>query len=111
MAQKIEVMMIDDMDGSTAVETVSFALDGKSFEIDLNEKNANSLRTVLHPYMEKARRERTRAAGRARTAGRQAGSRERSAEIRAWAKGHGIEVNERGRIPAKVIEQYEAANG
>ncbi|MFI0352283.1 Lsr2 family protein [Actinomadura sp. 9N407] len=109
MAQKIEVLMIDDMDGSTAVENVSFALDGKSFEIDLNEENANKLRTALHPYMEKARRERARTA--TKTAARQAGSRERSAEIRAWAKGNGIEVNERGRIPAKVIEQYEAANG
>lgn len=108
MAQKVEVQLIDDMDGGKAVETVTFGLDGATFEIDLSEKNASSLRTALHPYMEKARRQRgVRTSGRAT---KPASQRERSAEIRLWAKEQGIHVNERGRIPAHVVEQFEAAH-
>lgn len=109
MAQKVEVLLVDDIDGGEADETVSFSIDGTTYEIDLSEKNAAKLRNGLEPFVSSARKAR-KATGRAGRGARTANSRERSAEIREWAKNHGIKVNERGRIPANVIEQYEAAH-
>jgi hypothetical protein len=87
------------------VETLRFAFEGTDYEIDLNAKNAVALRKLLAPYLEHARR-----VGRAPArAGRTAASRQRSGDIRAWAKEHGLQVSERGRIPASVVEQYHAA--
>ncbi|WUI02782.1 Lsr2 family protein [Spirillospora sp. NBC_00431] len=108
MAQKVQVIMTDDLDGGAAEETVSFALDGKAYEIDLSEKNASKLRSALHTYMEGGRRLKVTRGG--RLAPRGTGNRERSAEIRQWAKQAGLKVNDRGRIPATVVEQYEAAH-
>ncbi|MFD0851118.1 Lsr2 family protein [Actinomadura adrarensis] len=107
MAQKVQVLLVDDLDGGEADETVSFSVDGASYEIDLSSANAKKLRDSLAPFVEKSRK-----AGTTRSRRRQRGasSRERSAEIRAWAKDRGIKVNERGRIPASVIEQYEASH-
>ncbi|GAA2134149.1 MULTISPECIES: Lsr2 family protein [Actinomadura] len=107
MAQKVQVLLVDDLDGGEADETVAFSIDGASYEIDLSGANAKKLRDSLLPFVEKSRK-----AGTVNKRRRQRGasSRERSAEIRAWAKNNGIKVNERGRIPATVIEQYEAAN-
>ncbi len=106
MAQKITVALEDDLTGGPADQTVRFAVDGTDYEIDLNAKNAAALAQQLAPYIEHARR-----AGRAqpRRAGLAAASRQRSGEIRAWAKQHGLAVSERGRIPASVVEQYHAA--
>ncbi|MGP4030185.1 histone-like nucleoid-structuring protein Lsr2 [Actinomadura sp. 3N407] len=107
MAQKVQVLLVDDLDGGAAEETVSFAVDGRAYEIDLNKKNAAKLRKVMAPYQENARKARV---GGRKSAGRAASNRHRSAEIREWAKSAGIKVNERGRIPASVIEKYEAAH-
>ncbi|MBW8483416.1 histone-like nucleoid-structuring protein Lsr2 [Actinomadura parmotrematis] len=109
MAQKVEVLLVDDIDGGEADETVSFSLDGVGYEIDLSSKNATRLREELEPFVAGARKAR-KAATRPVKAPRTAGNRERSAEIREWAKANGIAVNERGRIPQTVIEQFEAAN-
>ncbi|MEU5993379.1 Lsr2 family protein [Spirillospora sp. NPDC047418] len=109
MAQKVEVLLVDDIDGGEADETVSFSLDGTAYEIDLSKKNAAKLRNGLEPFVASARKAR-KPVGRTGRGSRTAGSRERSAEIREWAKNRGIKVNERGRIPANVIEQYEAAH-
>ncbi|MFC6885926.1 MULTISPECIES: histone-like nucleoid-structuring protein Lsr2 [Actinomadura] len=106
MAQKVQVSLVDDLDGGTAAETVSFALDGRSYEIDLSKKNAKKLRAAVAPFKDRARKARSSRP----QAGRAARSRERSAEIREWAKSAGIKVNERGRIPANVVEKYEAAH-
>ncbi|WP_296665993.1 Lsr2 family protein [Demequina sp.] len=107
MAQKVQVVLVDDIDGSTATETVSFSLDGSSYEVDLNEANAAALRDAFGPWI---------GAGR-RTSARKAPSRVRkaaaggsdAAAIRAWAKASGVDVPERGRIPGKVREAYDAA--
>lgn len=106
MAQKLTVSLEDDLDGSLAAETLRFAFAGVDYEIDLSEQHARTFRHQLSPYVEHARR-----AGRAkaRSAGRSSGNRERTADIRSWAREHGVAINERGRIPASVIEQYEAA--
>ena len=85
-----------------------FAFDGTDYEIDLNAKNATAFGKQLAPYIEHARR-----AGRVqpRRSGRTTVGRQRSGDIRAWAKEHGLAVSERGRIPASVAEQYHAAVG
>jgi len=106
MAQKITVALEDDIDGGPADETVRFGLGGTDYEIDLSTKNANAFRRQLAPFIEHARRV---GRGPRRRPGRTASSRERSADIRAWAKDQGIEVSDRGRIPASVAEQYDAA--
>jgi Lsr2 len=106
MAQKITVVLEDDLDGGAADETVRFGLAGAQYEIDLNAKNAGRFRKQLAPFIEHARRV---GRGPGRRTGRTAAGRERSSGIRAWAKDQGIAVSARGRIPASVVEQYEAA--
>jgi hypothetical protein len=105
MAQKVTVELEDDLNGGPAEETVRFGVDGSEYEIDLSKKNAAAFRRKLAPFIEHARK-----AGRGhRRLGRTAASRDRSGGIRAWAKGQSIAVSERGRIPASVVERYEAA--
>ncbi|MFI5802986.1 Lsr2 family protein [Streptomyces sp. NPDC051561] len=113
MAQKVEILLIDDIDGGEANETVTFSLDGKAFEIDLTTANAEKLRGLLDPYTKNGRRTGgkqvasrvTRGSSKASTGG---GS--DTAAIRQWAKKHGHNVNERGRIPAAIQEAYKKAN-
>ena len=109
MAQRVTVALQDDLDGGPAAETMRFGFDGTGYEIDLSEKNAAAFRKQLAPYLEHARK--ARRAAPSRRAGRTAASRQRSGDIRAWAKAQGLAVSERGRMPASVIEQYHAATG
>ncbi|AKH83830.1 hypothetical protein AA958_18260 [Streptomyces sp. CNQ-509] len=108
MAQKVQVLLVDDLDGGEADETVTFALDGKSYEIDLTTANAEKLRSALEQYVKSGRRTGGRATKRSR--GGASGSQD-TAKIRAWAKEQGYEVSERGRVPANIREAYEKANG
>jgi hypothetical protein len=108
MAQKVTVALEDDLTGGPADETVRFAVDGTEYEIDLSAKNAAAFGKVLARYIEHGRKARRAPA---RRGGRTAASRQRSGDIRAWAQQHGLAVSERGRIPASVVEQYEAAGG
>ncbi|NDL58120.1 histone-like nucleoid-structuring protein Lsr2 [Phytoactinopolyspora mesophila] len=109
MAQKVQVILLDDLDGGEADETINFGLDGASYEIDLSKKNAAKLRDVLAPYVATARKAGTkRARGRARSgAGR--GSATDTAAVREWARAQGLKVSDRGRIPADILEKYEAS--
>jgi hypothetical protein len=106
MATRTTVALEDDLDGGPADETMRFALGGAEYEIDLSKQNARRFRRQLAPFVEHARQ-----AGRGsrRRAGRTGSDRERSSAIRAWAREQGIGVSERGRIPASVIERYDAA--
>jgi len=104
MAQKVNIVLIDDIDESTAAETVSFALDGKDYVIDLSEKNAKKLRDALAPFVAHGRRA---SSGSRR---RRSGDRGNAAEIRAWARENGYSVPERGRIPAEINTAYAAAH-
>jgi hypothetical protein len=110
MARKQEVIvhLVDDLDGTAAAETVSFAIDGVAFEIDLNKKNAKALRSDLDKWSAHARKSRTkaRASRRRTTPPRPAGE---AAAIRAWATERGVAVPARGRIPKAVVEQYRAS--
>ncbi|MGW0920402.1 histone-like nucleoid-structuring protein Lsr2 [Streptomyces sp. NPDC002755] len=107
MAQKTVVTLTDDIDGSEATQTVLFALDGKSYEIDLNDKHAAKLRDALARYVGNGRK-----VGGARRAVRRLGSEKPavdSGSIREWARQNGYDVNDRGRVPASVREAYEKA--
>lgn len=110
MAQKVEVLLIDDLEGGTADETVRFGLDGVSYEIDLSDGNAAQLREALTPYVQRARKSSGRTQRTRGSRARGSSSRERSAEIRSWARQQGISVNERGRIPSWIVEKYQAAH-
>ncbi|WP_028923175.1 histone-like nucleoid-structuring protein Lsr2 [Pseudonocardia acaciae] len=115
MAQKVTVSLVDDLDGGTAEETVGFGLDGKNYEIDLSSANANKLRDALNEFVAAARRAGSgrrgrRASGAAASgASRGAGDREQSQAIREWARKQGMNVSDRGRIPADVLEAYHNA--
>ncbi|WP_017615929.1 histone-like nucleoid-structuring protein Lsr2 [Nocardiopsis salina] len=109
MAQKVEVLLVDDLDGGEADETVTFGLDGSTYEVDLSSDNAAKLRESLGSFIEAGRKKARKAAkGKAKTS-RSSSNQQRAAEIRAWAKESGLEVNERGRIPQSVVDKYEAA--
>jgi hypothetical protein len=107
MAQRVNVVLIDDIDGSEAQETVSFALDGKEYAIDLNAKNAKKLRDALAPFVGHARRE-TSSRRRSRSAA--AAAKGSAAEIREWARANGYDVPARGRVSSEVRAAWEAAN-
>jgi hypothetical protein len=106
MAQKVTVVLDDDLTGGPADQTIRFAFEGTEYEIDLNAKNAATFSGQLAPYIAHARQADQAQPHRP---GRAAASRQRSGDIRTWAKGHGLAVSERGRIPASVVEQYHAA--
>ncbi len=111
MAQRVVVTLFDDIDGSEAAETVAFGLDGKSYEIDLNQANAKKLRKALAPFLEAGRKQ--AAAGRAAKAGKTVKHTAVAADpaaVRAWARSNKMDVPARGRIPKKVYEAFEAAN-
>ena len=101
---------VDDIDGSEAEGTVRFALDGDEYEIDLNAEHTAALRTVLGPYVSAARKSRgaQRTVSRAR---RTASGGVNTTEVREWAKSQGMEVKERGRIPAELMVKFRAATG
>jgi Lsr2 len=111
MAKKVTVTLVDDFDGEGAAdETVEFALDGVSYEIDLSGKNAAKLRADLKQWVEAGRRVGGRRRGRGGAArGRGTIDREQSAAIRDWARRNGHNVSTRGRIPADVIDAFHAA--
>ena len=112
MAKIVTVTLVDDFDGEGAAdETVEFAVDGVTYEIDLSSKNATKLRNALKPWVEASRRVGGRRRGRAAATGkgRAAIDREQSAAIREWARRNGHNVSTRGRIPADVIDAFHAA--
>ena len=117
MAQKVQVIKTDDLenDDVPADETISFALDGTTYEIDLSEKNAAEMRDVFGKYLSAARKvsrgARASGAGRSRaTGGGGRMDREQAGAIRDWARKNGHAVSDRGRIPASVVEAFEAAH-
>jgi hypothetical protein len=112
MARQTIVQLIDDLDNGKAEETVSFALDGVSYEIDLSAKNAAKLRDALANYVANARRAGRGSGARAAGSGRRGrparSDREQTQAIREWARKNGFKVGEKGRIPGDVLEAYHA---
>jgi hypothetical protein len=112
MATETITRLIDDLDGSAAERTVTFAWDGRTYEIDLSKKNVVALEKIMKPYLAAARSARatpTRSAGRGRPAATGAQRRRDLQTIREWARANGHEVSDRGRVSAAVIEAYKAA--
>lgn len=109
MAQRIQTLLIDDLDGGEAAGTVRFGLDGAEYEIDLSAAHDDELRKELQQYLAHARR--TGGAPRTAARTRRGGPAVDTAKVREWAKEQGIEVKDRGRIPAGVVEQYQTAAG
>lgn len=105
MATRTTVALEDDLDGGPADQTLQFRLGTAEYEIDLNAKNARRFRDQMTPFIDHARK----ASRGQRRPARPASVRQHSAGIRAWAKENGIPVSDRGRIPASLIQQYEAA--
>jgi hypothetical protein len=111
VAQKIQVLFTDDLDGTPAEGTVRFGLDGTEYEIDLNVEHAKELRAALARYVDAGRRagggvrRPTRSGRRAPAGGLN------TTEVREWAKTHGIEVKDRGRVPADLVVRFKAATG
>jgi hypothetical protein len=110
MAQKIQTLFIDDIDGGEAEGTVRFGLDGSDYEIDLSGSHGAELRTALTKYIEHARKV-GGTAKRTPRGGRKAVSAVDTTAVRAWAKGQGIDIKERGRVPGNIVEKYLVATG
>jgi hypothetical protein len=107
MAQKVEVKLIDDLDGSEATQTVLFALDGKSYEIDLNDENNSKLREALAPFLGGARKVSGGRMPAVRRIGSTAPTRDLAA-VRVWARENGWpDLGERGRVPDEILKAYD----
>jgi hypothetical protein len=114
MAQKVTVQLVDDLDGSQSndISTVTFGLDGATYEIDLTAANADNLRKALEEFATHARRtggRLKRGTASASPGGSATASREQAQAVREWARRNGHEVSNRGRIPASLTEAFEAA--
>lgn len=107
MAQKVNIVLVDDIDGTDATETVTFGLDGTTYEIDLNDTNAAALREAVSGYVGHARKV-TGTRGRKKSSAPASGPSAR--ELRDWARSNGFEVSERGRVPAEVRDAFDAAH-
>ncbi|GAA3454371.1 histone-like nucleoid-structuring protein Lsr2 [Dactylosporangium matsuzakiense] len=118
MARRVIHELIDDLDGGLADESLSFGLDGVQYTIDLSAKNAAELRDVLAPFVGAASKVgRTPAStppargGRTRPVLSARAEREQNRAIREWAQGKGLEVSDRGRIRADIVERFHAEAG
>lgn len=106
MAQKVQIILEDDFDGGAADETVTFALDGAEYEIDLSDANAQALRDALAPWVANGRK-----TGGRRRRGTKAVTGSTTSDIRTWAQENGYEVSSRGRVSAEIKEAFENAHG
>ena len=109
MAQKVQTLFIDDIDGSAAERTARFGLDGTEYEIDLNAEHAQQLRGALEAYVRVARRVGGGPRRPARGGNRGSAGTLNTTEVREWAKAQGIEVKDRGRVPAELVVKFKAA--
>jgi hypothetical protein len=109
VAQKIQTVFIDGLDGSEAEGTVRFGLDGTEYEVDLNAEHAQALRDALARYVQAAWRAGASVRRPARGGHRVSGTRVDTTEVREWAKAQGSEVKDRGRVPAELVVRFKAA--
>lgn len=105
MATKVIQSLIDDIDGSPAEVTLRFSIEGVEYEIDLSKANETVFYSVMRPYYDHARR-----TNKPKRSSRRATNGYDPAKVREWAKGQGIELGERGRIPASVIQSYKVGH-
>lgn len=106
MAQRTQILYVDDIDGSEAAGTVRFGLAGNDYEIDLSQAHADALAAAIQPYIAAARK----VPGARRPLKGARPARHDQSDVRAWARGQGIKISDRGRIPADVLARYESAH-
>jgi Lsr2 len=111
VAQKVQTLFVDDIDGSAAEGTIRFGLDGTDYEIDLNTEHAQALRDALAPYIGAARRASATARRPARGGRKASANGVNTTEVREWAKAQGMDVKDRGRVPAELVVKFKAATG
>jgi Lsr2 len=111
VAQKVQTLFIDDIDGSAAEGTVRFGLDGTEYEIDLSAEHQQQLQDGLEAYVRAARRVSSGSRRPARTGRGEPANTANPAQVREWAKAQGIEVKDRGRVPADLVVKFKAATG
>jgi hypothetical protein len=111
VAQKIQTLFIDDLDGSDAEGNVRFGLDGTEYEIDLSAQHAQELRDELARYVGAARRVGGGARRPVRSGRRGSVSGLNTTEVREWAKAQGMDVKDRGRVPAELVVKFKDATG
>ncbi|MFC0547087.1 histone-like nucleoid-structuring protein Lsr2 [Kutzneria chonburiensis] len=115
MAQKTIIQLVDDLDGGEANESVSFALDGVEYNMDLSAANATLLRERFALFVEKGSRVGGRkhrgAGGGLNTAVRAGSDKAQNQAIREWARANGEKISDRGRIPAELVTKFHAAHG
>lgn len=107
MAQRTQVLYLDDIDGSEAEGTVRFKFDGTDYEIDLNKEHTDQFTSAIGPFIAAARKI---SASRRPARGGAGAARHNLADVRAWARGQGVKISDRGRIPADVLAQYQQAH-
>lgn len=111
MAQRVQVILVDDVNGGEATETIEFAIDGVSYEIDLNDENAAKLREDLAPWIGQARRSGGRRQTRRRSGGSSSSARnEDLTKVREWGRENGYKVSSRGRVSQELQDAYAAAH-
>jgi hypothetical protein len=110
VAQKVQTLFVDDLDGSAAEGTVRFGLDGTDYEIDLSTEHAQALRDALASYVGAARKVSAGVRRPVRNGRKAPASKVNTTEIREWAKAQGIEVKDRGRVPAELVVKFQSAN-
>jgi Lsr2 len=111
MAQKARTLFIDDLDGSNADGTVRFGLDGTDYEIDLNVEHAQQLRDALARFVNAARRAGGGTHSPVRSGRGAQANGLNTTEVREWARTQGIDVKDRGRVPAELVVMFKAATG
>ncbi|WP_309130344.1 Lsr2 family protein [Brevibacterium sp.] len=111
MAREMRLVLTDDLDGSEASETVRFSIDQGTYELELSSENAEKLRETFAPYVERARRVADSGGSGRRGGSRSSGSasKRNTTKIRKWAQANGYQLGDRGRIPAEIVEAYEAS--
>jgi hypothetical protein len=110
MAQKIQTLFIDDIDGGVAEGTIRFGLDGSEYEIDLSAKHGGELRSTLDKYVTHARK----LSGTTRRSNTRSGRKSSAVDtvaVRAWARERGYDIKDRGRVPADIAAKYREAAG
>ena len=103
MSQKVQTFLVDDLDGSTALRTVRFGIDGAEYEIDLNDDHVARLRQTLDRYIAAGRKVGKRASHRSIGNGHSGPS---SSDVRQWAQSQGLDVKDRGRLPAEMKAKF-----
>lgn len=109
MAQQIQTLFIDDIDGGEAAGTVRFALDGVEYEIDLSIKHTDELHTKLGKYIDHARK--IGSTSKRASRGRRTTGAIKTTAVRSWAREQGYDIKDRGRVPTDLVTKYLAATG